>query len=710
MAQIDTILVFCLNTDRHKVWTKNWSKVKGVHGSIKSICKQLTKATRSCDHTAIPMSFVPKQNASDTTSSAQKLDQLPPIYMYSVIFKDIILEIDDDDAKSMNTLVNFCRQHDIPENEINEFKQEYYKRSPIWWYTKEMFLYGMLHRALRVFDMEVMTKLGFFIRHLHLQLAQLHQERSSNFQKVFTVYRGQALSQMDFQNLLDSKGGLLSFNNFLLTTKNREVAMRFVEDVMQRNQDTVGVFFIMTIDQSKISTASTPFAMIDQYAAIKGEQEILFAMNTVFRVVESKQTTKNNRLWEIQLSITDEGDPQLASLTNCIKEEVDGEGWYRMGKLMLKVGHFNQAEELYNELLENALNDSDRAHVYHQLGLLKNEQGKYQEAATFYDKSLEIKWKTLPKDDASLTNPYNNIGLVYQHMGDYSKALEYYQRALKIKEKALHPIHPDLATSYNNIGSVYNDMGDYSNALKFYEKSLKIRQTVLPSTHPDLATSYNSIGEVYQYMCDYSKALEYYEMALQIRQIALPPNHPDLATSYNSIGGVSEHMVEYSKALDYYEIALKIRQTALPPTHPDLATSYNIIGIVYQHMGDYLKALEYYEMALQIRQIVLPSNHSDLATSYNSMGSVYSNMGDYSKALDYHNKALKIREIALPPNHPDLATSYNSIGMAYSNKGDKQRALQFLANGLAIRQKSLPSTHPLITKSINNMNYVKKMP
>ncbi|CAF5098618.1 unnamed protein product, partial [Rotaria socialis] len=79
------------------------------------------------------------------------------------------------------------------------------------------------------------------------------------------------------------------------------------------------------------------------------------------RVVEIKQTANNNRLWEVQLNITGDNDQQLSTLTNRIKEEIGGRGWQRMGKLMLKVGHFNQAEELYKELLENVSTDSDRA-------------------------------------------------------------------------------------------------------------------------------------------------------------------------------------------------------------------------------------------------------------------------------------------------------------------------------------------------------------
>ena len=77
-------------------------------------------------------------------------------------------------------------------------------------------------------------------------------------------------------------------------------------------------------------------------------------MHTVFRVDDIKQMSANTRRWEVQLTLTDDNDPQLAGLMKYMKKELCGStGWHRLGDLMLKVGHFNQAEELYNQLLEN---------------------------------------------------------------------------------------------------------------------------------------------------------------------------------------------------------------------------------------------------------------------------------------------------------------------------------------------------------------------
>ena len=69
--------------------------------------------------------------------------------------------------------------------------------------------------------------------------------------------------------------------------------------------------------------------------------------------------------------------------------------------------------------------------------MMKDEQGEYQEAIVFYEKSLEIKKKTLAPNDPDLAASYNNIGLVYFNMGEYPKALSSYEKALAIRQQSL---------------------------------------------------------------------------------------------------------------------------------------------------------------------------------------------------------------------------------------------------------------------------------
>ncbi|CAM4844735.1 unnamed protein product, partial [Rotaria magnacalcarata] len=71
--------------------------------------------------------------------------------------------------------------------------------------------------------------------------------------------------------------------------------------------------------------------MIDERSAIPQEKEMLFTMHTVFCINEISQMHENSRLWEVQLTLTNDDDPQLAALTQCIQREIVGKGWYRTG-------------------------------------------------------------------------------------------------------------------------------------------------------------------------------------------------------------------------------------------------------------------------------------------------------------------------------------------------------------------------------------------
>ncbi|CAF4038337.1 unnamed protein product, partial [Rotaria sp. Silwood1] len=672
MPKLDGIYIFCGNKQRHQEWAKNWSKIKGVHTTIKSICEKLAVAVKQCNQDQVTVSII----GINEGASSEDLNQLEPSFMYTQIFKEILLDMKHG-QQAIKDLVTFCQeQYKGNKKElkiIDEFQRTYQPALAIWWYTRQCFTYNMLNRALRTLDGDIIIRMGFYLCDVHRQIKDLHSKQINKYHdKTFPLYRGQALLTADFEKISKNKGGLISFNNFLSTSKNRNISLGFAKDALETT-DMVGVLFQMTIDPTE---SSTPFASIRELSDFAPEDEILFSMHTVFRIGDVRKIDKKSSLYEVDLKLTADDDQQLRRLTDRITKEIGGGGWYGMTKLLLKIGQFDKAEELYTALLEQASNDSDKAYLYHQLGWLKNDQGQYKEAASYYETSLKIYRKTLPEDHPLLANTYNNIGLAYNYLGDYSKALEFYEKTIKIKEKVLSPNDPNLALSYSNIGAVYNAMGDYSKALEFYEKDLEITKKALPPNHPDLASSYSCIGGVYNTMGDYSKALEFYEKAHNIKEKALPPNHPNLANSYNNIGAVYNDLGDYSKAFESHKKSLEIRQTSLPPNHPNLAYSYNWYGKIYRSMKDYPRALENFEKCLSIRQKALPENHPDKATTYSNIGDVHRLMGDYEKALLFHRKALNIQE-NVQCNSLECALTYINLGETYREMKDYSTALTY---------------------------------
>ena len=707
LAQMDSIFIFCNNRKYHETWTKDWSKIRGVFTKIRLICDALKQTAQQCEQNAIAISILGDGSDGASEKTGNRLD---PSFMYTQIIKEILLTINFE-QQHIDEFIRQCREL-LADNgrqlqNVDQLAREYHQHTPIWWYTFDCFLYPMLNRALRTMDADLMIKMGFFIADLHRHIEQLHQQQfgSDNDNQSFTVYRGQSMDKDAFEKMVINEGGLMSFNFFLSTSKNRSTSLNFAQRAL-KNAQLVGVLFVMNIDANQSSTPFASATEVGYYGA--GEDEVLFSMHTVFRIGKTTPLNASARLMQVQLNLASDKDNDLRELIDYIREETfpHDNGWYRLSLVLYKMGESAKAQQMCERLLEQETAQSGKAPIYHQLGLMKCAQGKYAEAVIYYEKSIGIQEKQIPPDDRDLAMSYNNIGSAYFSMGDCVKALSSHEKALAIRQQSLPPTHPELAMSYHSIGNVYDYMGDYSEALLFYEEALTIEQQSLPHTHPTLAISYGTIGDVYRNIGDYPKALSFFEEALTIQQKSLPPAHPDLAAFYNNIGLLYFNMSDYAKALSSHEKALAIQQKSLAPTHSDLAKTYNNIGLVYYSIGDHPKALSSHENALLIRQQSLSPTHSDSALSYHNIGLVYYSMGDYLKALSLYEEALTIQQQSLASTHPDLVYSYNNIGNVYYNIGDYPKALLSHENALLIRQQSLPPTHPDLARSYNNIGCV----
>ncbi|CAM2701096.1 unnamed protein product [Rotaria socialis] len=685
LPQLDSIFIFFENKMSHEYMINKWSKVRDTSSQIDLICKSLRYATNLVDQNSVSVSII----SGNAASSNQNLIQIDPTFLYTQLLKEILLEINFDESHSIPEFIEFSRSRCIGNstelNKIEQFEHGYHDHAPIWWYTFECsFLYRALNRALGHLELDTLLKMGFFIHDLHQHIVQLHNEQQqlsdSHTASSFLVYRGQGLSTEDFDKLKNSEGGLISFNNFLSTSLEQQVALEFIERVRAK-AEKIPVLFVMTVDPKTTMSTTSPFALIDQVSCFENEREILFSMNSVFRIDETKEMDGINRgLWQVKLTLTgSDSDPQFAALINCLRAENTGStGWTRLGELLIKLSKYDKAAELYKALIETTTDEKWNAHYYYMLGLVEFARGAYAESISLYEKALEIFLKDLTPNDTNLASAYNNIGLVYATISDYPKALTFYKKALEKKQKILPLNHPNLTSTYNNIGLVYYNLCDYTKALSFYEISVEIQKIALPSYHPDLAKSYRCIAMAYHKLGHFTKSLEYYDKTIDIQKKSLPPNHPEIATSLNTTGEVYRDMGDYLKALSCYKQALEMKEKSLSSSDPELVSSYASMGDVNLKMGDYSTALSCYEKAMEIQEKYFPSNHPVFAAACMNMGNVNCCMGNYSIAISFYEKSIEIHKKILTPNQHDLVSCYYNIGILYHNMGNYAAALSFL--------------------------------
>jgi tetratricopeptide (TPR) repeat protein len=546
----------------------------------------------------------------------------------------------DNDAKK--ELVEFCRTqyvgNDTQLKVIDEFEQQYDHPSPIWWYTRECFIYRMLNKALRTHDTGMVLRMSFFLRDLHSQIEQLYM--ASNNRNHMIVFRGQGITHSEFDKIKRSKGSLLSFNNFLSTSMDRQVSFLYADSARQ-NRNLVGILFQIEIDPSISSIPFVSLGNISYFGTL--EKEVLFSMHTVFRISDMKEI--DNELWEVNLTLSGDNDKLLTPLTKYLRKEFEGESTlHRIGKLMIKMGQFDQAESMYNKLVHSTPDDDyhELGYLYHQLGLVKHEKGELKNAIAYYEKALEMKQKYLSSEHVDLAVTYTNIGSVYQSLEEYSTALQYYEKVLKIRQNYLPPGHELLAITYNNIGSTYQLMGEILTALSYYEKAsrTKIDERRMARLHELIEE--DTIGFQHKLMGEYSTALSYYQRHLNITHKPRGINHPLLTVTYSNIGSVYSSMKKYPNALSHYQKTLKIQQKVFPSYHPSFAITYNNIGLTYLSMEEYLESLSFYEKALEIQHKTLPPNHPELANTYMRTAKVLENLQRYKEAIEYTERAVKI--------------------------------------------------------------------
>lgn len=706
IAQIHTILIFYAEEKADDQWPEEWFKTRGPFTQISLVIETLKAAIQQCERNAIPVSFM----TINSDASKTNLEQLDCSFMYTQILKEILLTIRFDHQHITKFIDYCCESCDKNESELNKFKlfeKIYRTQTPIWWYTCESFLYGTLNKALRLMDVNIMIKMGFFINDLHHHIEELHREQfgAEEPREKFTVYRGQGISKTDFEQMKKTKGGLIAFNNFLSTTKDFCVSRAFAES-NQTNLDLVAILFVMTIDPSESTTPFASITSVSQYQ--ENESEVLFSMHTVFRIQDMNPMDENHRVFRVDLTLTSDSDKDLCGVADRIRKEIPPltDGWNRLGVLLLMMGESEKAEKVYEVLLEQETSFLEKPRIYNQLGCVKLHQGKYDEAMKLFVNASEICNNVLPDDDPNVITCNTNIGNAYYSTGEYSKALSYYENALEIQKRSLSANDPSLATLYNNIGNVYNSMGKYTEALSYHQHSLKIRQLSLPPMHPSLVSSYGNVAMIYYKMNEYSMALSYYEKASEIYEKILPVNHPEMVNTYNNIANVYNTMGEYEKALPYYEKVIRIRRQLLSPNHPSLANGYNNLGALQYNMKNYRKAIICFEKALEMKQISLPPNHPSIAKSYNNIGSLCGQIGEYEKALLYFRKALDIEQISLDPYHPDLATSYNNIGAVNENMGEYLEARSFYERAVETGERTLPPNHSILRTFKMNLNRV----
>ncbi|CAF2108189.1 unnamed protein product [Rotaria magnacalcarata] len=323
MSAIRFVYVYCSQIGIHGNWAQYYYQIKGVFNdpsALEKKLKQNIQLVRQCDD----------KNSSDgqlqpkiTTCHEKFYDQTLfsiPIMVYNQEQADIfiahqrtidtLLCLPHTDESRCEMIAEFRRlnqDNEVALADIDIFEQTYNDHTAIQWYSRDSFLFRIISKALRSSDAEMMFKMRYFLVDLYLQLDGLEKQvcgfNVSPFKEK--LYRGQLMSKTEFDCFKKLSGDIISINTFLSTTTSLQIALAFA-DASSNTDDFVPILFCIETDPSV--QHKRPYANISNYSMFSDEEEVLFAMGSLFRLQYIEKLDKMNNIAVIHLQIIDQKD------------------------------------------------------------------------------------------------------------------------------------------------------------------------------------------------------------------------------------------------------------------------------------------------------------------------------------------------------------------------------------------------------------------
>jgi tetratricopeptide (TPR) repeat protein len=164
----------------------------------------------------------------------------------------------------------------------------------------------------------------------------------------------------------------------------------------------------------------------------------------------------------------------------------------------------------------------------YNVGLVYLQNGKYDEAIQYFQKSLSLR----PNSDLAL----NAMGLAFFMKGEFQQAVSYFEKSLQV--------NPDLTEARNYLGSVYQEMGIMDKAEQ------EFRKAIADETYKSRDLPYYNLARLYFAQGKDKEALELVEKSIALNN--------RMIMSLNLRGVILERMGQLEGAISSYSEALQI--------------------------------------------------------------------------------------------------------------------------------------------------------
>lgn len=206
---------------------------------------------------------------------------------------------------------------------------------------------------------------------------------------------------------------------------------------------------------------------------------------------------------------------------------------FETAKEYFELNKYELAEPILNQII---LKNTKRPEVFHMLGTIYYDQGKFNKAIRAFKRAIEI--------DSSFTDASVGLSIILNDLGRYEEGQEIFENAQKLlarKEMSEESgSNEKIATKYDELGELFFNTGEYEEALSQYKKSLKLSKRTAEITM--------NIIRCYEKLDEYDQAL--------VLLNELCDEYPDFVSARLKLGKLYYDTRQVPEAVEQWEVVL----------------------------------------------------------------------------------------------------------------------------------------------------------
>jgi serine/threonine protein kinase len=373
------------------------------------------------------------------------------------------------------------------------------------------------------------------------------------------------------------------------------------------------------------------------------------------------------------------------------------------------LGAYDEAERVLAEAhglreRESAVNPAGYAQVLISQGLLRREQGRFEDAeARMRDAVRVLEGRSTGSADALLRARLELVEML-RRRSNLTEASDLATSTLRTLDSNRNPDRALHARALYALGRIRAAQGELPQAEAFLRKALAeelrigtaltesvfdtraaladvlvirnkpveaetlLRQIVADATklygefHPDVGVSYTNLGNALSDIPEkFGEAETAYRRALEILRTAKGPEHPEVATAQNNLGALYLKTEDWAAAEQAFSQAAALRARSLGPQHPDTAAARIGRALALNKLGKLTEAEAELREGIADFSANIGRDHWRTANARSHLGIVLTNQGRFDEAERELNEAHRVMLAALGADHPRVAAAEKAL-------------------------------------------------